>query len=107
MGLALSSRPERFLPPSTARDATASPLVHLTGAARKDRVKPGKKPEGKNSGRGAGDCRKGQSSPDPFLSFSLYKVKRCLRLIAVKRKVNHIINKKKIQLQAMVEQHCV
>lgn len=42
-----------------------------------------------------GECSKGQSSPDTFLSSSLYKVKCCLRFIAVKRKVNHIINKKK------------
>lgn len=49
----------------------------------------------KTEGGGAGECRKGQSSPDTFLSSSLYKVKCCLRFIAAKRKVNHIINKKK------------
>lgn len=42
-----------------------------------------------------GECRKGRPSPDPFLSSSLYKVKHCLRFIAVKGEVNHIINEKK------------
>lgn len=47
-----------------------------------------------------GECRKGQSSPETFLSSSLYKVKCCLRFIAAKRKVNHIINKKKNPITA-------
>ena len=51
MGLALSSMPERFPPRSALRDATASPLVHLTEVVRKDSVKPGKKQKGKKKKR--------------------------------------------------------
>jgi len=52
MGLALSSTTERLLPCSAVRDATASPLAHLTEAIRKDRVKPGKIQKGKKRGGG-------------------------------------------------------
>lgn len=92
MGLALSSMPERSLLRSAVRNATASPSVHLTEVVREDSEKTGEK---KKKKEWVGECSKGQSSPDTFLSSSLYKVKCCLRFIAVKRKVNHIINKKK------------
>lgn len=107
MGLALSSMPERFLPRSAVGDATASPLVHLTEVLRKGSKSRKKTEGGRERERGWENAGKGQSSPDTFLSSSLYKVKCCLRFIAVKRKVNHIINKKKIQLQSMVEKHCI
>lgn len=54
MGLALSSVPGRFLPRSAGRDATASPLVHLTKVVRKDSMKPGKKQKGKKKKRKRG-----------------------------------------------------
>lgn len=58
----------------------------------REKTKGGEK---KKERQGVGECRKGRPSPDTFLSSSLYKVKHCPRFIAVKRKVNHIINKKK------------
>lgn len=62
----------------------------------KTQCKTRKKTKGQKKERQrAGECRKGHPSPDTFLSSSLYKVKHCLRFIAVKRKVNHIINTKK------------
>lgn len=73
--------------------ATTSPDRSPIKSAKLGKNQKGEKK--KKERQGAGECRKGSPSPDTFLSSSLYKVKHCLRFIAVKRKVNHIINKKK------------